>query len=80
MWCDVMWCDVLQVEAPFIPKVKGPGDFSHFDDYEEEPLRVSSTEKCAKEFADFWILFGFRAFLTGECPVVQVELILCTSF
>ena len=55
-----------QVEAPFIPKVKGPGDFSHFDDYEEEPLRVSSTEKCAKEFADFWILFGFRALLTGE--------------
>ncbi|KAI0219454.1 cAMP-dependent protein kinase catalytic subunit beta [Lamellibrachia satsuma] len=49
------WITVYQkkVEAPFIPKVKGPGDFSHFDDYEEEPLRVSSTEKCAKEFADF---------------------------
>ncbi|KAK2177008.1 hypothetical protein NP493_624g01024 [Ridgeia piscesae] len=49
------WIAIYQkkVEAPFIPKVKGPGDFSHFDDYEEEPLRVSSTEKCAKEFADF---------------------------
>ena len=44
---------VFQVEAPFIPPIKGPGDFSNFDDYEEEPLRISSTEKCAKEFADF---------------------------
>ena len=43
----------LQVEAPFIPKCKGPGDYSNFDDYEEEPLRISSTEKCAKEFAEF---------------------------
>ena len=43
----------LQVEAPFIPKCKGPGDASHFDDYEEEPLRISSSEKCSKEFADF---------------------------
>lgn len=44
---------LLQVDAPFIPKCKGPGDPSNFDDYEEEPLRISSTEKCAKEFADF---------------------------
>ena len=32
---------------------KGAGDTSNFDDYEEEPLRISSSEKCAKEFADF---------------------------
>ncbi|CAE1178605.1 PKA [Acanthosepion pharaonis] len=49
------WIAIYQkkVEAPFIPKCKGPGDASNFDDYEEEPLRISSTEKCAKEFADF---------------------------
>jgi len=41
------------VEAPFTPRTKGPGDPSNFDDYEEEALRISSTEKCAKEFADF---------------------------
>ena len=48
-----MFAFVLQIEAHFIPKCKGAGDTSNFDDYEEEPLRISSTEKCAKEFADF---------------------------
>lgn len=42
-----------KLEAPFIPKSKGPGDASNFDDYEEEPLRISANEKCIKEFADF---------------------------
>jgi len=44
---------LLQVEAPFIPKFKGSGDTSNFDDYEEEVLRISSSERCAKEFAEF---------------------------
>ena len=44
---------IFQIEAPFIPKCKGAGDTSNFDDYEEEPLRISSSEKCAKEFSDF---------------------------
>ncbi|VDK55683.1 unnamed protein product [Anisakis simplex] len=43
----------IQIEAPFLPKCRGPGDASNFDDYEEEPLRISGTEKCAKEFAEF---------------------------
>lgn len=43
----------LQVEAPFIPKFRGSGDTSNFDDYEEEEIRVSITEKCGKEFCEF---------------------------
>ncbi|KAF3844105.1 hypothetical protein F7725_016153 [Dissostichus mawsoni] len=49
------WIAIYQkkVEAPFVPKFKGPGDTSNFDDYEEEEIRVSFNEKCAKEFAEF---------------------------
>jgi hypothetical protein len=42
-----------QLDSPFTPKCKSAGDPSNFDDYEEEPLRISSAEKFAKEFADF---------------------------
>lgn len=41
------------IEAPFVPKCKGPGDSSNYEGYEEEDLRISSHEKCSKEFSDF---------------------------
>lgn len=44
---------LFQVEAPFIPPSKGPGDASNFDEYDEEPLFIATTEKCKKEFEDF---------------------------
>ncbi|XP_059496006.1 cAMP-dependent protein kinase catalytic subunit gamma-like isoform X5 [Stegostoma tigrinum] len=40
-------------EPPFKPKFRGPGDTSNFDEYEEEAIRISLTEKYSKEFADF---------------------------
>ena len=49
----ILFLMLLQIEAHFIPKCKGAGDTSYFDDYEEEPLRISATEKCTKEFSDF---------------------------
>ncbi|CAF1013485.1 unnamed protein product [Adineta steineri] len=49
------WIAIYQrkVEPPFVPKTKGPGDASNFDDYEEEPLRIATTEKFGKEFEEF---------------------------
>lgn len=52
---SIDWISLYQkkVDTPFVPKSKGAGDHSNFDTYDEEPLHISSTEKCAKEFADF---------------------------
>ncbi|XP_065432555.1 cAMP-dependent protein kinase catalytic subunit alpha-like [Chrysemys picta bellii] len=49
------WNAIYQrkVEAPFLPKCKGLGDTSNFDNYEEEEIRVSVTEECVREFDEF---------------------------
>jgi protein kinase A len=55
-WFSTMdWITLFErhLDAPFMPKVKNAGDTSNFDDYEEEVLRIASTERCAKEFAEF---------------------------
>lgn len=55
-WFDTLdWISIFdrKLDAPFVPKTKTVGDTSNFDDYEEEVLRIASTERCAKEFADF---------------------------
>uniref|UniRef100_A0A673NHQ0 cAMP-dependent protein kinase n=1 Tax=Sinocyclocheilus rhinocerous TaxID=307959 RepID=A0A673NHQ0_9TELE len=41
------------IDAPIIPKCRGPGDTSNFDEYDEEDIRLSVTEKCTKEFLEF---------------------------
>ena len=50
-----LWVTVFtpQVDVPFIPKCKGAGDASNYDTYDEEDIKSSTTEKFAKEFADF---------------------------
>ncbi|XP_065324809.1 cAMP-dependent protein kinase catalytic subunit alpha-like isoform X3 [Gordionus sp. m RMFG-2023] len=55
-WFHAMdWLNIFlrKIEAPFIPKIKGPGDASNFDDYDEEPINIASEDKCSKEFGEF---------------------------
>ncbi|KAL1124158.1 hypothetical protein AAG570_001928 [Ranatra chinensis] len=51
----IQWLSLLnrKLDAPFIPKCKSSGDSSNFEHYEEVPLRISSTDQFAKEFAEF---------------------------
>jgi len=47
------WIAIYQkkVEPPFVPKTKGPGDPSNFDEYEEE-ARKCSTDSLSKSFVN----------------------------
>ena len=38
---------------PFVPKVKGEGDVSNFDKFDDEDLKILPKDKYVKEFADF---------------------------
>lgn len=52
---DINWLDMYYQRQlpPYIPKSGGPGDASNFDDYDEEPIRISSVDKYRKEFETF---------------------------
>jgi len=41
------------VDAPFVPRVKGPDDTSNYDAYPEEPVPTSSTCTFPEEFSTF---------------------------
>lgn len=49
-WDAILNC---KVPAPFIPKIKSPGDASNFDKYEEEHIEASSYCHFESEFIDF---------------------------
>lgn len=44
---------VLQIVPTFIPKTEGPGDDSNFEEYDEDPLRISLNNKFSKDFLEF---------------------------
>ncbi|XP_075213765.1 cAMP-dependent protein kinase catalytic subunit 1-like [Lycorma delicatula] len=52
---QINWVALLnkKLEPPYKPAVKGPKDTSQFEKYNEEPLRISATDRYAKEFANF---------------------------
>ncbi|CAI2737211.1 unnamed protein product [Dicrocoelium dendriticum] len=54
-FASVNWVAIYRKElsSPYIPPCQGPGDASNFDEYEEEPIKITNTNYCAKEFADF---------------------------
>ncbi|XP_030384680.1 cAMP-dependent protein kinase catalytic subunit 1-like [Scaptodrosophila lebanonensis] len=49
------WISIFKkkIPAPFIPQIKGPNDTSYYEDYEELPLEMSTTNYFVKEFNDF---------------------------
>jgi len=43
----------MQVPPAYVPHTKGAGDSSHFDSYDEQPIKSLPTDKYEKEFKDF---------------------------
>lgn len=63
--CTILWrmvfvdnnfiaCSSTKITAPLVPKVKGPGDTRHFQDYEEIKLKIRADNVHVSEFEDFW--------------------------
>ncbi|KAG7201762.1 hypothetical protein KM043_004483 [Ampulex compressa] len=42
-----------KIQPSFVPKCANPEDTSNFDRYEEEPLKIDTVDRFAKEFAQF---------------------------
>lgn len=51
----IVWLEILnkKTTAPYIPNVKGRGDASNFETYDEETLRTASKNRFSEEFRDF---------------------------
>lgn len=57
-WLQIIDWDALiqkKLKAPFKPTLSGPGDTSNFDEYPEEPLRISDINEYADVFSNFTI-------------------------
>jgi protein kinase A len=52
---DMDWMSLYgqKLPPPYTPKIRGPGDATNFDEYNEEPIQYSTIDKYAKEFEQF---------------------------
>lgn len=52
---EISWNAIYErrVHAPYKPSCKSPADASNFEVYDEETLKVASTDKFEREFEDF---------------------------
>ncbi|XP_022114121.1 cAMP-dependent protein kinase catalytic subunit alpha-like [Pieris rapae] len=52
---DIDWDSLLnnRLQAPFVPKIRSPGDTSYFENYDDEKVKESPVCLYEEEFADF---------------------------